>query len=314
MLLGVFGRMDDPLVLHTVEVARAGGHEARVLPLASITGGLPVAADTDTWIVDGDEVDACDAFVLRSYPSPHALLGPPDKQQCAADWFRLGAEQDERSSFAQSLIMDMELRGKPIVNPLRAMSAYDHKALQLSVLKRAGIRLPQTLITNHPESARIFIDAVAGTGADVIIKPLGGGAETLLVDEDVRGRLPGIAVSPVILQERARGEDIRVTLVGDEIISCVAIDSSTLDYRSGDAYRRGDATYRPHALPAAVQAMCVAAARACQHVLSGIDLKFDGTDYVMLEANSAPVYLDIEQKTGAPITATIIRWLAARVR
>ena len=34
-----------------------------------------------------------------------------------------------------------------------------------------------------------------------------------------------------------------------------------------------------------------------------------GRSYAILEANSAPVYLDIEKKTGVPITEHIIRWL-----
>ena len=52
------------------------------------------------------------------------------------------------------------------------------------------------------------------------------------------------------------------------------------------------------------------AADLCHHVLSGVDLKRDshGT-YTLLEANSAPVYLDIERKTGAPITERIVMWL-----
>ena len=45
-------------------------------------------------------------------------------------------------------------------------------------------------------------------------------------------------------------------------------------------------------------------------VLAGIDLKLSPrNEYVVLEANSGPVYLDIEMKTGAPITAAIIRAL-----
>lgn len=44
--------------------------------------------------------------------------------------------------------------------------------------------------------------------------------------------------------------------------------------------------------------------------LSGIDLKRRPSgEYVVLEANSAPVYLDVEQKTGARITDTVIDWL-----
>lgn len=53
------------------------------------------------------------------------------------------------------------------------------------------------------------------------------------------------------------------------------------------------------------------AAPPCHQVVSGIDLKLGAGGYVMLEANSGPVYLDIEQKTGAPITDAIADALLA---
>jgi glutathione synthase/RimK-type ligase-like ATP-grasp enzyme len=65
-----------------------------------------------------------------------------------------------------------------------------------------------------------------------------------------------------------------------------------------------------HVLPKEVEEMCLKAARLCHHTLSGLDLKHrGGLDYVLLEANSAPVYLDIELKTGAPISKTIVECL-----
>ncbi len=312
MKLGVFGRAEDPLVIHTSAIARGAGHHAEVFSLAAVAAGSAVSCDTDTWLVQGNEVEACDAFVMRSYPAVYALLAQPQVTDTAEGWFKRGALQNERSSFAQSLIMDMELRGKPVVNPLLATAPYDHKPLQLAALKRAGVALPHTLITNHPASAGLFVDAMRELGCAVVVKPSGGGAETLLVDDDVMQRLNAATASPFILQERVQGEDIRVTVVGERIVSCVSIASTTLDYRSGAAYRTGGASYVEHVLPPEVAAMCLRAARACHHVLSGIDLKFDGARYVLLEANSAPVYLDIERKLGHPITLAIVQWLADR--
>jgi glutathione synthase/RimK-type ligase-like ATP-grasp enzyme len=42
---------------------------------------------------------------------------------------------------------------------------------------------------------------------------------------------------------------------------------------------------------------------------SGIDLKLTADGYLVQEANSGPVYLDIELKTGAPLTETIVELL-----
>jgi glutathione synthase/RimK-type ligase-like ATP-grasp enzyme len=48
-------------------------------------------------------------------------------------------------------------------------------------------------------------------------------------------------------------------------------------------------------------------------VLSGVDLKHDGDRWVLLEANSSPAYLDIERRTGAPISAALLDAIAARL-
>lgn len=311
MKIGIFGRDDDPLSTHTEAVARRRGHDVLRIAFNAMAGGAAAAFDGSSWLWSGEELESCGGFLVRQYPAAHALLAPPEEGATAAEWFRRGQLQVERSSFAQSAIMDLELRGKPMINPMLASAPFDHKPLQLATFARAGLPIPRTLITNFPEAARIFDDDVRQRGGTLITKPSAGGAETLLVDDDVRARLASITPSPVIFQERIVGPDVRVTVVGGEIASSVVVESEDgVDYRSGAAYRRGEACYHAHPLPPEVAALCLRAAALCHHVLSGIDLKraADGS-YTILEANSAPVYLDIEQKTGAPITEKLIRWL-----
>lgn len=314
MRVCVFGRSDDALSAHTEERARARGHDVLRVALGRLVDGAPAAFDGASWLFEGEELEGYDAFVLRQYPAPGAMLAPPETTDTAAGWYRRSVLHGERSSFAQALLMDLERGGKPFINPLWRTLPFDHKALQLATFVRAGIPLPRTLVTNFPAAANIFVDDCARAGLEVICKPSGGGAEARVVDDAVLSRLDDIRDAPVIFQERVRGPDVRATVIGDRVISAVEIESDTLDYRSGDAYRRGDARYASHALPPEIEALCVRAARSCEHVLSGVDLKrrADGS-YVVLEANSAPVYLDIEKKTGAPITDAILDWLEARV-
>lgn len=309
MRLCTFARPEDPIADHVDDVARARGHDVLRVPFARLVDGAPCAFDDEGWLYDGEEVDRCDAYVVRSYPATTALLGPPETTDTADGWWRKGQLQKERSTFAQSCIMDVELSGKPVVNPLFATQHYDHKPLQLAVFRRAGLPIPRTLITNFPAAVEAF---AADVGA-VIFKPAAGGAETGLLDDEARAKLPLIARSPVIFQEYVAGDDVRVTVVGDEIVSAVTIASDGVDYRAGAAYRAGQASYAPIDLPADVVAHSLAAARVCAHVLSGIDWKrsADGR-WALLEANSAPVYLDIERKTGAPISAAIVTWLERR--
>lgn len=311
MRIGIFGREDDPIAGHTESVARGRGHEVMRIAFGKMQSGAATAFDGCSWLWLGEEVEACDAFVVRQYPAPHALLAPPEEQASAGEWFQRGMSQVERSSYAQSAIMDLELMGKPLVNPLLASAPFDHKPLQLSTFFRAGLPIPRTFITNFPDAVRIFDADVRAQGRALITKPTAGGAETLVVDDGVRARLHSITQAPVIFQERIVGPDVRVTVVGGEVVSSVVVVSEdAVDYRRGAAYRRGEAQYLEHPLSDDVKDMCVKAADLCHHVLSGVDLKRAGDgSYTILEANSAPVYLDIEKKTGAPITERIVEWL-----
>lgn len=311
MRIGIFGREDDPLSDHTEAVARARGHEVMRIAFGKMQSGAATAFDGCSWLWLGEEIESCDAFVVRQYPAPHALLAPPDETATAGEWFRRGMAQVERSSYAQSAIMDLELSRKPMVNPLLKSAPFDHKPLQLSTFFRAGLPIPRTFITNFPDAVRIFDADVCSQGKQLITKPTAGGAETLVVDDGVRARLDSIAAAPVIFQERIEGPDVRATVVGGQVVSSVIVVSEDgVDYRRGEQYRSGNASYVPHELPRDVEEMCVKAAELCHHVLSGVDLKRaqDGS-YTILEANSAPVYLDIERKTGAQITQHIVMWL-----
>ena len=311
MKLCVFGRSTDALSVHTADLARARGHAVMLVGFAELARGAEAWFDGAAWSWRGERVDACDAFVVRRYPDAHAVLGAPAETATAAEWWMRGTAQAERSTFAQSCIMDMELRGKAMVNPLLASSPFDHKPLQLATFARARLPIPRTLVTSDARAAAAFRAAVG----ECVAKPVGGGALARVVDDSTD--LAPLASAPAIFQERVRGLDVRVTVVGARVVSSVVVDTGdadALDYRGTPAYLRDEMSYREHPLPAPVAAMCIQAAQLSHHVLSGVDLKKRGDDYVILEANSGPVYLDIEVRTGAPITQAILEHLEQQAR
>ena len=96
-------------------------------------------------------------------------------------------------------------------------------------------------------------------------------------------------------------------------MSQVEIPSRPIDYRLGDEYRAGRQRYLEVSLPPDVQALAVRVAALCRHTLAGIDIKRDANgDYFVLESNSAPIYLDIEQKLGHPISATMAKLVISK--
>jgi len=135
-----------------------------------------------------------------------------------------------------------------------------------------------------------------------------------VLDEVALARLDRIAQGPVTFQERIVGDNVRVTVVDDAIVSAVRIPSQTLDFRADDAYRRGATVYEAVDVPDEVAAGCRAMLRDVGLVISGIDfLVRDGT-WFFLEANPAPIWLDVEQKTGASISGAIASFLLRLAR
>lgn len=300
--VGIFARRTDPIAQHLAARLQARGAEVEIVELGRLAVGASLAFDVEEWLFEGVELSGLDAFYVRQVPAETAMLAEPQTTATAAEWWQRAVKAKERWHLAQSCLMHLELLGKRAVNPAASVP-YDYKPLQLAVLQRAGIRVPRTLISNFPDAVRAFAEDVG----DVIFKPVGGGTETASLDEAALARLDQLAVAPVIFQERVKGPDIRVTIVAGRIVSCVEIPTSTaVDYRLDPSYRAGGQQYVPHELPAEQQQWCLKAAELCHQVVSGVDLKKGADGYVMLEANSGPVYLDIELKTGAPITDAIV--------
>ncbi len=290
---------DDLTALRVRDRLQARGHDViAVTPTATAD-----ATDLSAWVLAGADLDSCDAHLVRALPSPIAVPAPGDDAVALA---RRAFQGQERMLVAQAALAAVEARGGRVLNPCSSLP-FESKALQLAAFSRAGLPVPRTLITGMPLAAERFVDALAADGREAIAKPLIGGSTARLIDRAARARLGTLGPSPVILQERVAGDDVRVTLVDGAVVSAVVIESATLDYRDDPAYAAGAGRYQPMELSEEVRAVAVRAAALCGHVISGVDLKRTPTgDVVVLEANAAPQWVDIEDKTGAPITEAVV--------
>lgn len=123
-------------------------------------------------------------------------------------------------------------------------------------------------------------------------------------------RLDQIVKSPVIFQSQVLGTSVRLTLIGEELVSAVSIPTSHMDYRQDPVYASGQQLYEKVMVPDELVQKCVTLMRACGLVFSGLDfIKRPDGSYVFLEANSSPIYLDIEQKTKTPITEKLVEYM-----
>jgi glutathione synthase/RimK-type ligase-like ATP-grasp enzyme len=306
MRIGIFGDGADPQCAAVAREAATLGADTLYVDTRALDEGKALSMlDGQTFYL-GQPVDDVRGFYVRSVPAPYVpAMKKDDTLVLYEDWFTTFTQTRERAAYFLAWLLQLSHRGATLVNGPHAASVMQHKPYQLHALRSLGAKVPRTLISNDPVAIRAFHAEVK----DVIYKPVLGVAVTRALDDEALARLDAVTASPVIFQERVPGEDVRVMLVGDEIVSCVAIvtPEQHLDFRDDPVYSSGEAQYREVMLPEPVQRFCRASARACGLTFAGIDLKQRARDFVFLELNSSPIYMDVELKTGHRISRALAR-------
>ncbi|MEU1421418.1 ATP-grasp ribosomal peptide maturase [Kitasatospora sp. NPDC005751] len=199
--------------------------------------------------------------------------------------------------------------------PGRASDA-EYKPLQLRIAAECGLHVPRTLITNSPDAAREFADAIA---APVIYKPFApirgtiDGRSVAVYASVLRpgdAGHPSIATTAHLFQEWVpKAYEVRLTAIGGRLF--------TVEIHAGSAAAHTDwrsdydsLSYRACEPPTAV-------AQGVQRMLGRLGLPYGAFDFVVtpsgrwtfLEVNPNGQYGFIEQATGLPITAAICDYL-----
>lgn len=291
---------------------RALGADVVLIRADALDQGLPLSKLEGRTLYQGAEVDDLQGIYLRAIPAALAPYVKEDGElRLHADWYVRYMQQRERSHFFIAWLLELQQRQVRMVNPPHAASVLQFKPFQLHVLRTLGARVPRTLISNDPAAVRAFHAEVE----QVIFKPLTGGAHTRVLDDETLDAIEAVRDAPVIFQERVDGDDLRVMLAGDDIVSSVAIRTPEqhLDFRADPVYADGHASYEEVRLPDEVQALCRRAARLCGLAFAGIDIKRTPSgEWVFLELNSSPIYLDVELKLGHPISRAIAELVLGR--
>lgn len=180
------------------------------------------------------------------------------------------------------------------VNPPESITQHQYKFHQLKLLRQAGIRVPDTLMSSHPDDVAAFFEKHNGK---VVCKPFYQGL-TLhqLSKEDLAPeKLDLIRQSPTLFQEYIEGQDIRVHVVGERVFPS-AIISELFNYKTSFRAERVE-------LPDSIRETCILAARTLGLTLAGVDIRLSGDgQYVVFEANPSPQYLTFEDQWGDPQT------------
>jgi glutathione synthase/RimK-type ligase-like ATP-grasp enzyme len=192
------------------------------------------------------------------------------------------------------------------------------KALQLVEASRAGLTIPQTLISNDPERASAFVDALGE--AECAIKPL----MAIGVTDEHGYRLPltttlppghslaSVALAPTMLQPYVdKAFELRCVVIGDRIF-CAKLDSQA-DEKSRIDWRGGDPEHELFDLPQHVEASIHRLMGAFGLNFASLDMIVtpDG-DYVFLELNPNGQWLWLEFELGLPLVSCMADLLMTR--
>jgi len=186
------------------------------------------------------------------------------------------------------------------------------KALQLAEASKAGLTIPQTLISNDPERATTFVEGLGD--ADCAIKPLlavgvtdeQGGFRMPLTAMLPRGHsLASVAQAPTILQPYVhKAFELRCVVMGDRIFA--AKMDTQADEKSRVDSRGGEPDHEIFELPDDVKA-------ALHRMMDSFGLNFasldmivtpDG-DFVFLELNPNGQWLWLELELGLPLVSSM---------
>jgi len=184
------------------------------------------------------------------------------------------------------------------------------KPRQLEAAHRAGLAVPDTLVSNDAEQVLDFVRLHRG---NIVHKALSA-APHVLVDTrrwhpDDEGRLGTLAMAPAVFQEQIAGPfDVRATIVGDRIMAArFSTTGSPVDARLDLT-----APCEPYDLPDGVASGLLRCMSELDLSFGAADLKVDNDGrHVFLEVNPGGQFLFVEILTGLPISSAVATLLAS---
>lgn len=217
--------------------------------------------------------------------------------------------ENEKTMFLASLQEFLE-ENVPVVNPVASFVGHLRKPHQVYLLRKAGLPVPDYLLSNDAEAIRGFLRR----HGRVVYKPIAGGRHARTIDEQrLDERAHALKYEPVLVQALAEGRHVRAYVVGDRLVGAGEI---LFDRSQGIDYRETSRGAERIELPAEVQRQCVLAAKACGMPFTGLDVIVDearGT-HAFLECNPSPMFANFERMTGIAVSEALAGLLVAEAK
>jgi RimK family alpha-L-glutamate ligase len=241
------------------------------------------------WVPNATSLSQYDAVIVRTMP-PGSL---------------------EQVIFRMDVLHQLEVAGRRVLNPPRALEVCVDKYLASARLDAAGVPTPPTIACQDAESA---VAAFHRLGDDVVVKPLfGSEGKGMIRVSDIEiawrtfrtlERLHSVLYLQQFIPHP--GWDLRAFVIDGRVLTAMRRHAKN-DWRTNVA--QGGRT-EAIALTAQEEGLALAAAQAVDTPVAGIDLlPRPGGGYYVLEVNAVPGWRALAPTTGIDVARELIHHL-----
>lgn len=227
---------------------------------------------------------------------------------------RIGAS---RTFYGTAMVRHFEMMDVFSVTGSLAIKRSRDKLRSLQILSKNDIDMPKTVFASNMSNSKDVI-ALSG-GAPLVLKILEGtqGVGVVLVDSEkaaksVLDAFYGMDVNLLVQEfiEEAGGCDIRVLIVGGEVVGSMKRQGADGDFRS-NLHQGGTAS--AHKLTRKEKSTALKAAKAMGLGVCGVDMIPSKRGPLVMEVNSSPGLEGIEKSTGIDIADKIMEYISKNV-
>jgi hypothetical protein len=244
--------------------------------------------------VDGRELDLDDVMV--AYLRPYSFRDYSQMEGKALD----DPMAVRASGFEAQLTAWLDASDALVLNKSEPSASNNSKPYQLSLISKAGFKVPQTYISNDKECVKSFLTE----SGDVVYKSISGVRSIVhkISDRHIEF-IDDVQWCPTLFQKVIDGINYRAHVFDNQIFA-VRIESDRLDYRYGNTKMTAED------LPYDVAQKCHLINEMLGLHFSGIDLmRTDDDEWYCFEVNPSPGYSYFELNGGQPISAMLARFL-----
>lgn len=221
--------------------------------------------------------------------------------------------------FALAVIRHFERLGVFVLNSSQSIETAKDKLATLQILATNNIPIPKTMLAKFP----LRIDIVEKEFSyPLIVKTVSGshGKGVFLCEnraklEDLVGLLE-VSKDPkvnLIIQEfvsSSKGKDIRVLVIGGRAIGAMLRIAREGKFKANFS---SGGEVAPFDLNPAVEWLAVESARLLGLDIAGVDILFNGDNYMVCEVNSSPGFEGFEKATGINVPKAIFDYIRVRL-